>query len=138
MSELFGGSFKYLEKAMDFCSLRHNILSANIANAETPNYKAFDLTFKEQFRKVLYAPQREISLVRTNARHLSLYPQNISEIKPVLFTAPQPIPSLDGNSVDIDYQMSQLSQNGLEYQILAQTLIKKFAELRYAINDGRR
>jgi len=134
--ELFGGAFKNMEKVLDFYALRHNLLSANIANAETPNYRAFDLVFKEQLKKVF--SDKNLPLLLTDSRHISSKPKDIYEIKPVLVATSPLTLGLDGNFVDIDYQMSQLAQNTLEYQALVQMLIRKIAILRYAINEGRR
>ncbi len=138
MSELFGSSFKIIEKVLDFCQLRHNLLTANIANAETPNYKAYDLSFKQQLKQILDRTQPQINPVRTDPKHMSLTAQTIEDVKPTFVQISSPIPGLDGNTVDIDYQMSQLAENTIQYQVLVQTMIKKFAELRTAINEGRR
>ncbi len=138
MADIFGGSFKNISKVLDLCQLRHNILTANIANAETPHYKAYDLSFKNQLKEALEKSDAEIRLVCTNPKHISLQVQSIEDIKPQIVQISSSIPGLDKNTVDIDYQMSQMAENTMRYQVLVQTLVKKFAELKTAINEGRR
>ena len=135
MGNLFDPSFKILEKALDFCSLRHDILAANVANAETPNYRPFDLIFKEELKKVTNSKDR-LRLIRTNNMHLATS-IDVDQIKPRLILVRPTVPSSDGNWVDIDYQMAQLAENSLMYQVMTRILSQKFNKLRYAINEGR-
>ena len=135
MGNLFDPSFKILEKALDFCSLRHDILAANVANAETPNYRPFDLIFKEELKKVTDSKDR-LRLICTNNMHLAPS-TDVDQIKPRLILVRPTVPSPDGNWVDIDYQMAQLAENSLMYQVMTRILSQKFNKLRYAINEGR-
>jgi len=57
MQSLFGGSISALQKSLNMGSLRHKVLTANIANIDTPNYKAFEVVM-EDARQKSGAPRR--------------------------------------------------------------------------------
>lgn len=57
-------SIKILEKVMDICTYRQKILASNIANADTPNYKAKDINFQEELKKQQKAIMQSIKLLK--------------------------------------------------------------------------
>lgn len=116
---------------LEFTNLRHKILAGNIANAETPNYKPFDLVFKKVFEE----KKDLIKLCTTHKKHIKGSP--LLPGSPKLIITPPLTAGLDGNWVDIEYQMSQLAQNTIEYEIAARLIAKKFEEYRFAISEGR-
>ena len=130
---LFNQTFAVLEKSMNLRSQKHNLLVSNIANMDTPNYKAFDILVEEEMGKKM--GEAKLSLNRTQPAHIPLMGMtdvNAPEIRPVKkseydFHA-------DGNTVDIDRTMFNLSENGLLYNASAQMISKKFQSLTYAIN----
>jgi len=130
--EIYSKIFDRLEYYMSLTNLRHDILSANIANAETPNYKPFDLVFTDIFN----GPEtgETIPIKITNENHLKL--TSLSSMPRLVVTYPLTI-GQDGNWVDIDYQMAQLAENTLKYEIAAKLIAKKFSQLKLAINEGR-
>jgi flagellar basal-body rod protein FlgB len=68
-NHLFSETISYLERSLNLRSKRHRVLSANIANIDTPNYKAFDLVLADEFE----GPGRSvgnIQLKRTHSSHL--------------------------------------------------------------------
>ncbi len=134
MPSIFDG-MDVLQKALDLCSIRHEILSANISNADTPNYIPEDIDFEAEIKRVV-GGGGTIELISTNPKHI--VPTRSTEVKPRVFPVGRLYPSLDGNAVDIDRQMAELSKNTLEYQALVRILTKKFSELRYVITEGRR
>lgn len=113
--------------------LRHKIIAGNIANAETPHYKPFDLIFKDIFRNSDTRSVVDLSI--TDKRHIK--PVSFSSSSPRFVIVPPLTISQDGNWVDIEYQMAQLAQNTMEYEIAAQLLAKKFEQIKLAINEGR-
>ena len=90
---------------------RAQILSANIANSETPGYKSRDINSKAAFSHVL---DRESVLKTTRANHMS----DVSDLNTGIrlqYRIPHQ-PSLDGNTVDMQIERSQFMQNSLMYQ----------------------
>ena len=134
---MFGGPFFTIEKVLDLRAFKHNLIVSNIANADTPNYKAFDLLLEQAMERVLQR-NRNSDLMRTQPRHLPVREGNLEGLKPKIVAVPQLSPRVDGNTVDIDKMMAKLAENSLMYNALAQILSKKFAGLKYAIQEGKR
>jgi flagellar basal-body rod protein FlgB len=108
-------------------SQRTKLLASNIANADTPNYKARDMAFAEVLRDVGGAPQfapKKLSLSRsqgsssgmnmTNDRHINGR-QSVSTAAPLMYRQPQEA-SLDGNTVDKDMEQARFAENTIRYQ----------------------
>jgi flagellar basal-body rod protein FlgB len=132
---LFDGTIAALQKTLDTGSLRHKVLTSNIANIDTPNYKAFEVVMEDELKKNNRSAG-PIELVRTSSRHLSgrHSSSNPIKIKPVdssgnNFRA-------DGNTVDLDRTMGKLAENTLLYRSAAQIIKKKFQGLINAIQGG--
>jgi len=93
---------------------RAEILAANIANADTPNYKARDL----DFRALLGGAQDQqmtARLVATNAAHLPDAEAGVNVGGGLMYRMPLQ-PSIDGNTVDPQTEYAQFAQNALQYQ----------------------
>ena len=132
---LFKGAFPILEKALDLRSMRHHLIVSNIANKDTPNYKAFDLMVEEELAKSTNTGETT-QLKRTDDAHLSK--RHSSGMSGRIGRATGQEFSLrgDGNSVDIDTEMANLSENNLLYDALAQVISRKFRGLEDAIKGG--
>ncbi len=134
---LFDQTFSVLQKSMNLRSQKNNLLVSNIANMDTPNYKAFDILVEEEMGKT--SDGAKLSLNRTQPAHLSLNgttDPNAAEIRQV--EKPMYDFHIDGNTVDIDKTMINLSENGLLYNASAQMISKKFQLLTNAINGSVR
>ncbi|MHD0644063.1 flagellar basal body rod protein FlgB [Pseudomonas aeruginosa] len=105
------------QEALRLRSQRQEVLASNIANADTPNYKARDFNFSDEMRKAMASEQQDdgsFELSRTSDRHIeaSARPSRISSLK---YRIPDQ-PSLDGNTVDMDRERVQFMDNTLRYQ----------------------
>ena len=135
-NSLFGGSIPTLQKALNLGSLRHKVLTSNIANIDTPNYKAFEVVMDEELKKNgRTAPN--IELVRTRPEHLpkrshAANPLKIKESDPPEFNL-----RADGNTVDLDKTMGKLAENTILFRAAAQIISKKFIGLKNAIQGGK-
>ncbi|MFH0995974.1 MAG: flagellar basal body rod protein FlgB [Pseudomonadota bacterium] len=134
---LFNQTFSVLEKSMNLRSQKHSLMVSNIANIDTPNYKAFDILVEEEMGKA--SGDAKLPLNRTQPAHIPFMGMgdlNAPEIKPV----EKPLLDFreDGNTVDIDKAMFTLSENGLLYNASAQMMSKKFQSLSNAINGSMR
>ena len=117
---------------LSLAKLRHRIIAGNIANAETPYYRAFDLVFKDMFD-----PSKDVKWVdmrTTDVRHIKAV--SVFAPHPRLVAAPVLTIGQDQNRVDIEYQMAELAENTISYEIATQLLIKKFEQIKAAI-EGR-
>lgn len=133
--KLFRGTFPVLEKAMDLRSMRHNLIVSNIANKDTPNYKAFDLMVEDELAKT--AGKRDAArLTKTDDAHLSRRTSHRMTGRSMGGNGQELALRGDGNSVDIDKEMAKLSENNLLYNALAQILSRKFEGLKDVIKGG--
>jgi flagellar basal-body rod protein FlgB len=105
-----------IEKALNVRSLYHKVLSGNIANVETPNYKEKDIDFETEIQKQM---------------------AGTSSIQVKEKTEDDGMNSIDGNTVNIEKQMVKMTENSMVYSSLVQIINKKFSMLKYAITEGR-
>jgi len=136
---LFGEMVSTLGKALDLRSIKHNTIASNITNADTPGYNSFDLVFEDEIQKRTGA-KPEVGMRRTDNGHFSAVNGAIDNIeyKIKYKTEKPPMVNLrgDGNTVDIDKEMSKLSENSLMYNASAQILSRKFQSLKSVITGG--
>ncbi len=128
MLNLFSPSLDLLAKVMDLRSLEHDLIAANIANADTPGYKARHIDFKKTLEQVT---GNSLPLERTNPRHFPIGSQQ--EILPIVRVTRDPAMGLDGNNVQLDKEMSDLAINQLLYNTYAQILARRLGWLKDAI-----
>ena len=132
---LFRDTISLLERSLNMRSLQHRVLSSNIANMDTPNYKAVELAVAEEMNGSQDAAP-SIQLVQTQPSHLPLKHDPADHVK--LKAAKPPEFSLrgDGNTVDLDRTMGKLAENTLLYKTAAQLISQKFSGLKRAIRGG--
>jgi len=132
---VFSKTISLLERSLDLRSLNQRVLASNIANMDTPNYKAVELGVAEEMnRKKESNPG--IPLVRTHVNHLPIQNRSNTSIKLKAAKAPDFNLRGDGNTVDIDRTMGNLAKNTLLYNAAAQLLSNKFKGLKNAIKGG--
>ena len=133
---LFKGTLPLLEKALDLRSLKHNVTVSNIANKDTPNYKAFDLIVEEELKKAM-GSGKELGLTRSRRGHLPGRAIGGSAVRLEINDTLELSLKRDGNTVNIDKEMAKLSENNLMYNALAQIIAKKFQGLKNVIQGGK-
>ena len=138
--KLFSFTQQLLELSMRVRAARHEILSANIANADTPGYRGKDLDFDSIVRSAAelddYPPgHRETQMELISNSPLDL---QMAFYEPTSSNHPYSEDRLDGNNVSIDRQMAMLSENALNYEASLTLLSRTLAGLRYVIGEGRR
>ena len=132
---LFGGSISALQKTLNIGSLRHKVLTTNIANIDTPNYKAFEVVM-EDARQKNGKPAHPIQLVRTQREHLQGRNQSSSYLKVRSANPPGFNLRADGNTVDLDKTMGKLAENTILYRAAALMIKRKFQGLKNVIQGG--
>jgi flagellar basal-body rod protein FlgB len=115
--------FPLVENMLDWAAKRQQTISANLANIDTPGYKAKDVSFAEHMQSLV--------LKTTSPSHIQPGAQNNMRIYEVGTETKE-----NGNTVDLDREMTELTKNGLQYVALVQFLNQKIRTLRSAINDG--
>lgn len=127
-----------LERALDASSLRHNVISNNIANVDTPGFKRSDVLFEDQLKMAIQGSSpSKISGYITNSRHIPIGDSKSALVTPIVKVQDDTSQRNDGNNVDIDSEMAKLAENTLWYQTLSSQMNDEFSLLKTAINGGR-
>lgn len=129
----FGKTFDALEKSISIAQKRNTIISSNISNLDTPGYKSKDIDFKSELAAALET-NRKMDLVKTDPRHINLK-----------MNSDQMIASFEEqgewngyNWVNIDREMTKLTENNLMYRTAVEVLLRKMALLKEVIKEGGR
>lgn len=130
MSVSFGQSFNLHEQALYLQSRRTELLSANLANAETPHYKAKDFDFNASLQAAVRNPFGRKALSETSQKHIQ--PSNANLKFETLFRMPFQV-SLDGNTVEAQVEMSEFNNNSIRYMASLRFLNGKIKTLMTAI-----
>ncbi len=135
---MFDGSIAILKRNLDFRSIRHNLIVSNIANKDTPKYKAFDLAVEAAMQKT-EGNIETVTLEKTHAAHMTA--EHTDDMHSSIRQSNQTNPyekNHDGNTVDIEKEMAHLAENNLMYETMTQIIRKKFQGLKSVIQGGGR
>ncbi len=125
---MFDNIFGIHEQALLLHGQRIGVLATNLANADTPNYKARDIDFSEVLAHSDDAP---LPMAVTQASHISF---NDSELSAGQLKYRNPYQaSLDGNTVEMPVEQAAFSENNVRYQASLTFINQKIAELQLAI-----
>jgi len=128
----FNRTFRTLENALNIAHQRHNLISSNISNLDTPNQKGMDIDFKKAMARAMES-EHEMSLNRTHSGHMG----------PKMYGAQQVEPFEDEgewngyNWINIDREMAKLIENNLQYRTATEVLLRKIAIMKEVIRGGR-
>lgn len=136
-SNLFDKTTGALGASVNFRLLRNNVLSSNIANAETPGYKAKRVDFEEALSRAVDI-QNLNKLNTANPEHFVTGKGAIAQVNADVYDDPEINVSNDGNTVDLEKEMENLSENTILYKATLQLINKKLGALKYAITEGGR
>ncbi|TMU88402.1 flagellar basal body rod protein FlgB [Bacillus sp. BHET2] len=128
--KLFSNTFTTLERGLNYASLNQKVISQNIANVDTPNYKAKEVGFKTVFNQTIH----QLDAKRTNQRHLSF--QSDSQ-HPAVKTKAAYQYNHNGNGVDLDQEMSEMATNQIYFNALTDRLNGKFNSLQSVVRGGK-
>ena len=97
-------SIRILEQMMDVAAFRNKVLTSNIANADTPGYKAKDISFQEEMEKAVSSDGKSEYNIYESGTTMS---------------------ERDGNTVNLDIEMAKVAENTLIYDTAAQLMVMK-------------
>ena len=119
-----------LDKAADAANLRNELLTNNIANVSTPNYKRKDLDFESVLQGEL-AGEKNLSKAVKKAN------QNLETLDAQVYTDNASLSyRLDGNNVDINTEEARLAENQIKYQALVDLMNQEFARYNTVLSSG--
>ncbi len=133
---IFDRTMQLLHRTLDLREARQRVIASNIANEETPGYRAADLNFQDS----LQAAQRGkglVTLAVTQGRHIGPRGDSVQQVMGKLGPVPAGDLPLDANSVNIELEMAKMSDNAMQYNAAADLLARKFRGLLNAIREGR-
>jgi flagellar basal-body rod protein FlgB len=131
MSISFDNALGIHEKALSFRSQRAEVLANNIANADTPNYKARDLDFAEVLAAQKNAGAKSQASPRTHERHMPI--DNVTLSAAGLNYRNVTHAALDQNSVDLQVEQAAYAENAVQFQASFTLLNNKFKGLMSAL-----
>ena len=113
--ELFSESLTTLERALDLRTINQRIIAGNLANIDTPGYTARQLDFETSMTNALNDVENPAVVELSNA----------------------PALSLDGNNVDLENELDQMTQNKVMYSVTAQIISAKLRQISEAISQSQ-
>lgn len=131
MMKLFDSTIGTLEDALHFSAKRNIVISNNIANVDTPNYKSQDVVFNDVLHNAL---DRQIQAKRTDSQHLPF--STVAKGYQVI-TNHNTTYSHNQNNVDMDKEMANLAKNQIYYRSLVDRINGKFNTLQTVVRGGR-
>src|SRR5688500_15351297 len=122
-----------LNTSLNLRLLNQNVISSNIANADTPGYKAKVVEFESALRDAL-STDTSLSAEHQYPKHI--VHRSTDPVQPEIYDDPNGVESLDGNTVDRSHEMAKMAENQLLYDASVEMMKKKLGMLKYAISEG--
>lgn len=120
-------SYNLIKNALDASQLQQEMISSNIANINTPGYKAN----RVEFENLLSEASEGIQLKKTNEQHFSY--NSMDDVEPLVSRRTNASVNDNGNNVDVDIEMTEEAANSLYYSALVTQLNAKYSLLNSAI-----
>ena len=133
---IFGNTLAMLERSLDMRSRNQKLIVSNLANLDTPNYKAFKTMVADQMTEHPGGPPHQVTMTRTRAGHMT--PRHAdADTLPVERVEHNPLSMRgDGNTVELEREMSHLAENTLMYNTATRLVANKFNLLKSIIKGG--
>ncbi|WP_192036489.1 flagellar basal body rod protein FlgB [Halomonas sp. YLGW01] len=135
MIDKLSAALDFHQEALNLRRQRHEVLASNIANADTPNYKARDFDFTSELDRVMArgrAGQQGLALSTTVAGHIDGGLRSGRSVEALQYRVPAQ-PSLDGNTVDMDIERAKFADNSVRYQASLTLLNSRIQGLKSAM-----
>jgi flagellar basal-body rod protein FlgB len=134
---IFDKTIRLLQRSLDLRGARQRVIASNLANEETPGYRASELTFMDQLQSA-HKGRLPVVMAATQSRHFGVHgSQGVQAVTGKLSEVHAGDLPLDANSVNLELEMAKLSENAMQYNAAATILAKKFQGLLSAIREGR-
>ena len=131
---LFGTTIELLGKTLDLRAKRHELISSNLANVETPGYTPSDLSFESELKGALNKRGAEPA-EPSSSRFIPLKRAagGLERVRGEIVELPGRNTGPDGNGVEMESEMGRMAQNQIMYNASVQLLNKKFEMMKQAI-----
>lgn len=142
------------EKGLDASWKKNEAIANNIANVDTPGFKRTEVEFESVFANELNAGKNSFfhatnelsknfkdTVIRSNTIHtndeLNTPDSDSGKFNPQFIKDSKQSIRMDENSVDIDYEMTELAKNAIFYEGLTHSISKEIGRIKYIIKEGR-
>lgn len=147
-------SSEVMTKAMDGLMVRHKAITSNLANVDTPGYKAIRVDFEDKLRSALVKEDNDpnqsrhfavgglqvnhgmLELSATHEKHLGKLPMSFNEVNINTYQDEKVEYRVDQNGVDIDSEMTELAKNSMQFEALATLQSKHFMMMKDTIRQS--
>lgn len=121
-------------EALKLRAFRQQVLASNIANADTPDYKAVDVDFASEMKRIMSGAAGNVQPARTDARHLSGSAGNPFSARVLYRTDVQG--NIDGNTVNMDMERAQFAENALRYEASLRVLNTEIQNIKASLRTS--
>ncbi len=133
--DIFSG-IESLEKGLSASWTRNSVILNNVANVDTPDFKSSHVEFETYYKEALEAQSDDgFKLKKTRDTHMDIGSMDIEDVNAQVVLDDNTTVRMDGNNVDIDEQMAELSKNTIYYNTLTSKISGSFSRLRTAITE---
>lgn len=134
VDKIFGTTVDLLGKTIDLRARNHNMISANLANAETPGYTPTALSFEQELKDALKGKKAGAPTM-TSSGHIPLKGKadSLQAVQGHVVETPTSSQGMDNNGVELESEMGRMVENQIMYNASVQMLNKKFEILKTAI-----
>lgn len=123
-----------LQRALDGSWQRQRAISNNIANHETPGYKAIKVNFEDSLEKEIERLENGVPSKETIQKGIDALKSSDIDVYSDYSTTER----ADGNNVDLDLENIEMAKTQIQYQYLTRSMTDMFSRLRYAISEGKK
>ncbi len=129
-------TLKAIAASMNFRQMRQELINSNIANAETPGYKAKRIDFEDALARAIDLDEQQ-SLNVSDDKHYNVGGGGFNNLQPEVYEDSSDVVSEDGNTVNVSEEMAKMVENKIMYDAAVQLLNKKLGMMKYAITSER-
>lgn len=129
-------TLKAIAASLNMRQMRQEIITSNVANADTPGYKAKRIDFEEALAQALDIEKHRAMKI-SDKQHHNVGGGGFESLEPNLYEDPNGVVSADGNTVDRDQEMALMAKNRILYEAAVQLLNKKLGLIKYTLQNER-
>lgn len=133
---IFDRTMGLLERTLDLRAARNKVISANIANEETPGYRPKEFRFLEVLHHAVQGRNEGFARV-THAMHIGPRGDSVSRVSGKTEDMATNELGLDHNGVNLDLELAKLSDNAMQFNTAATIINLRFRQLLSAVKDAR-
>jgi flagellar basal-body rod protein FlgB len=133
-SSLFSNQFTVFRGSLDLHQQRLGVIANNVANADTPGYRAKRLEFEQALRQANGGGDGNLTMTTTNPRHMGGGAEP-DEVQPELREVVQG-GRADGNTVNTQQELERLGETRLLYRVVTELAARRASGIKYAIDQG--